>query len=109
NKGDKKKLSWIYRKKTKLQRSEKSMQESNDNEEENKKPRIIVRNLPFKTTPEDVKKFFEPFGPVEEINFPKRADGSPIGCCFIQFKQLEDASKAIFNTNKKEFLGNLTL
>lgn len=44
---DKKKLSWIYRKKTKLQKS-KSTQNVTDNVDENKKPRIIVRNIPFK-------------------------------------------------------------
>ncbi|KAK9308407.1 hypothetical protein QLX08_001583 [Tetragonisca angustula] len=108
NRTEKKKLSWIYRKKTKLRKSKKSTQEIDDNtDDNNKKPRIIVRNVPFKATPDDIKKLYEPFGEVLEINFPKRADGSPIGCCFIQFKQLEDASKAIFNTNKKEFLGRI--
>lgn len=28
-----------------------------------------------------------------------------LGCGLIQFKRIEDASKAIFNTNKNEFLG----
>jgi len=28
-----------------------------------------------------------------------------MGCGFIRFKRVEDASKAIFNTNKKELLG----
>lgn len=101
---DKKKLSWIYRKKTKLQKSNESIQNITDNIDENKKPRIIVRNIPFKATKEDIKKLYESFGEILEINFPKRTDGTLVGCCFIQFKQLEDASKAIFNTNKKEFL-----
>lgn len=56
-----------------------------------------------------MKKLYEPFGEILEINFPKRTDGSPVGCCFIQFKQLKDASKAIFSTNKKEFLGIVLL
>lgn len=60
-------------------------------------------------TKEDVKKLYESFGEILEINFPKRIDGTLVGCCFIQFKQLEDASKAIFNTNKKEFLGNILI
>lgn len=107
SKGDKKKLSWIYRKKTKLQKSKKSTQDTDNNVDDSKKPRIIVRNIPFKATQDDVKKLYEPFGEILEINFPKRADGTPVGCCFIQFKQLEDASKAIFNTNKKEFLGRV--
>ncbi|XP_076179662.1 RNA-binding protein 28 [Ptiloglossa arizonensis] len=110
NRGDKKKLSWIYRKKVKLEKSRKSAQNANNDEsktDENKKPRIIVRNIPFKATVDHVKEFYEPFGPIEDINFPKRADGSPVGCCFVQFKRLEDASKAIFNTNKKEFHGRV--
>ncbi|KAK1116723.1 hypothetical protein K0M31_018116 [Melipona bicolor] len=107
NRIEKKKLSWIYKKKTKLRKSKKSTQEADDNTDDNKTPRIIVRNVQFKATPDDIKKLYEPFGEILEINFPKRADGSPIGCCFIQFKQLEDASRAIFNTNKKEFLGRI--
>nr|XP_033343102.1 RNA-binding protein 28 [Megalopta genalis]XP_033343103.1 RNA-binding protein 28 [Megalopta genalis]XP_033343104.1 RNA-binding protein 28 [Megalopta genalis]XP_033343105.1 RNA-binding protein 28 [Megalopta genalis] len=107
NKGDKKKLSWIYRKKIKTQKASRSVQSSSDNANDNKKPRIIIRNLSFKATTEDIKTLYEPFGQIEEINFPKRADGSPVGCCFVQFKQLKDASKAIFNTNKKEFLGRV--
>ncbi|XP_076619291.1 RNA-binding protein 28 [Colletes latitarsis] len=107
NRGDKKKLSWIYRKKTKLQKSNKSTENGNNNTDENKKPRIIVRNLSFKATENDIRKFYEPFGQIEEINVLKREDGSLVGCCFIQFKKLEDASKAIFNTHKKEFHGRV--
>ncbi|XP_053977771.1 RNA-binding protein 28-like isoform X1 [Hylaeus volcanicus] len=108
NRDDKKKLSWIYRRKAKSNRLRQAGGDNeieNENENENKRPRIIVRNLPFKTTVDDIKQFYEPFGPIDEINFPKRYDGSPVGCCFIQFKQLEDASKAIFNTNKQKFEG----
>ncbi|XP_076231608.1 RNA-binding protein 28 [Calliopsis andreniformis] len=104
---DRKKLSWIYRKKVKLQKSAKPVENEDDTGEGNKKPRIIVRNLPFKASKDDVRKLYEPFGQIEEINFPKHADNTPIGCCFIQFRQLEDASKAIFNTNKKEFMGRI--
>ncbi|XP_076302436.1 LOW QUALITY PROTEIN: RNA-binding protein 28-like [Lasioglossum baleicum] len=106
NRGDKKKLSWMYRKKIKLQKLKKPTQDIRNNSDENKKPRIIVRNIPFKATEVDVRKLYEPFGEILEINFPKRPNGTPVGCCFIQFNHLEDASKAIFNTNKKEFLGN---
>ncbi|CAL7945297.1 unnamed protein product [Xylocopa violacea] len=110
NKGsrtDRKKTSWIYRKKRKIQRANKLTENADDNVEDNKRPRIIVRNIPFKATTEDIKKVYEPFGEILDINFPKRADGTPVGCCFIEFRQLGDASKAIFNTNKKEFLGRV--
>lgn len=50
NRTEKKKPSWIYRKKTKLRKSKKSTQEIDDNADDNKKPRIIVRNVPFKVS-----------------------------------------------------------
>lgn len=106
NRSDRKKLSWIYRKKTKLQRSKNPTPTPGENAHvDNKKARLIVRNLSFKATEDDVKRFYEPFGPVEEINLLRHPDGKPVGCGFVQFKRVEDASKAIFNTNKKEFLG----
>lgn len=46
--GDKKKLSWIYRKKIRFQKSKKSTENINNDGEEDKIPRIIVRNVPFK-------------------------------------------------------------
>lgn len=53
-----------------------------------------------------MRKFYTPFGEIKEINLLKRPNGKLVGCGFIQFKRMEDASKAIFNTNKKEFLGS---
>lgn len=52
-----------------------------------------------------MRRFYEPYGEIKEINLLKRSDGNPMGCGFIHFKRVEEASKAIFNTNKKEFLG----
>lgn len=53
-----------------------------------------------------MRKFYEPFGKIKEINLLRHQDGKLVGCGFIQFEHMEDASKAIFNTNKKEFYGN---
>lgn len=53
-----------------------------------------------------MREFYASYGEIKEINLLKRPDGNLVGCGFIQFKRVEDASKAIFNTNKKEFLGN---
>lgn len=58
-------------------------------------------------TEADVKRLYEPFGEIEEINLLRRPDGKPVGCGFVQFKRVTDASKAIFQTNKKEFLGKI--
>ncbi|XP_028047298.1 RNA-binding protein 28 isoform X2 [Monomorium pharaonis] len=96
----------MYRKKAKLRRAKNAETKVPDTANANgQNSRIIVRNLPFKATEEDVRRFYEPFGEIKEINLLKRSDGNPVGCGFIYFKRVEDASKAIFNTNKKEFLG----
>lgn len=59
----------------------------------------------MQATENDVRKLYEPFGEIEEVDLLKRPDGKLVGCAFVQFKRVEDASKAIFNTNKKELLG----
>lgn len=56
-------------------------------------------------TEDDIRNLYTPYGPIEQIDLLKRPDGKPVGCGFVQFKRIEDASKAIFNTNKQEFLG----
>ncbi|CAL1689512.1 unnamed protein product [Lasius platythorax] len=101
NYGQRNGKSWIYRQKIKL----KKINNTDSADENGQNSRIVVRNLSFKVTEKDVKRFFEPFGEITEINLLKRPDGNLVGCGFIRFKHVEDASKAIFNTNKKEFLG----
>lgn len=105
---DGKKLSWAYRKKAKLRRAENLSTNTNNSSNENgQNSRIFVKNLSFKATEEDVKQFYEPFGEIREVNLPKRSDGGLVGCGFIGFKRIEDASRAIFNTDKKEFFGRI--
>ncbi|XP_015124581.1 RNA-binding protein 28 [Diachasma alloeum] len=101
---DTKKLSWIY--KNRKRQRQRKIETNNDanGQVQNKKARIIVRNLSFKVTEDDVRKLYEPFGKIEQIDLLRRLDGKPVGCGFIQFKRIEDASRAIFKTNKKEFL-----
>ncbi|XP_044580738.1 RNA-binding protein 28 isoform X2 [Cotesia glomerata] len=103
---DRKQLSWAYRNKKKQGKVVKKESNNNDNVQvQNKKARIIVRNLSFKVTEDDIRKFYSSFGEIEQIDLLRKPDGKLVGCGFIQFKRLEDASKAIFKTNKKEFFG----
>ncbi|XP_034948872.1 RNA-binding protein 28 [Chelonus insularis] len=98
---DRNKLSWVYRHKKK----QGTIKKPNNKICDDQKTRIIVKNLSFQATEEDVRQLYEPFGKIEKIDIPKRADGKIVGCAFIQFEKFEDASKAIFKTNKQEFLG----
>ncbi|KAF7997863.1 hypothetical protein HCN44_009261 [Aphidius gifuensis] len=103
---DRKQLSWSYRNKKKQVKQNRPPPKATDNVQvQNKNARIIVRNLSFKVTDKDVRNLYEPFGEIEEIDLPRRPDGKLLGCGFVQFKRIEDASKAIFKTNKNEFLG----
>ncbi|EFO26863.1 hypothetical protein LOAG_01611, partial [Loa loa] len=71
--------------------------------------RLIVRNLPFKTTQEDLEAVFASIGPFTEIVLPKCKDkrfpNSCAGFAFIQFRKRQDAVKAIEKLNTSEVLG----
>lgn len=70
-----------------------------------KRARLIVRNMSFKAKEEDVRKYFEQWGKLEEVNIPKRADGKLVGCAFVQYETINQATKAILKGNGKELLG----
>ncbi|VDM10833.1 unnamed protein product [Wuchereria bancrofti] len=71
--------------------------------------RLIVRNLPFKTTQEDLQTVFGNFGPFTEIVLPKCKDkrfpNSCAGFAFIQFRKRQDAVEAIEKLNMSQVLG----
>ncbi|XP_046748150.1 RNA-binding protein 28 [Diprion similis] len=109
-KGREKKLSWAYRNKKRIlknKRVEEAPEDTTNVQVQNKKARIVLRNLPFKVTEDDIKKHYAPYGEIEEINLLRHPGGKLVGCGFVQFKKVEQASKAIFNTNKKELLGRI--
>lgn len=69
-----------------------------------KRGRLIIRNISFKTTDETLKKQFEKFGEITEINILKKPDGKLVGCAFLQFEKYEDSIKAIKDMHGKDFL-----
>ncbi|XP_061391376.1 RNA-binding protein 28 [Musca vetustissima] len=72
-----------------------------------KRARLIVRNMSYKAKEEDLRKHFEQWGKLEEVNIPKRADGKLVGCAFVQYQTINQATKAILKGNGKEFLGRV--
>ncbi|XP_069048675.1 RNA-binding protein 28 [Lepisosteus oculatus] len=70
-----------------------------------KKARLIIRNLSFKCTEDDLKQFFSKYGAVLEVNIPRKADGKMRGFAFVQFKNVLEAGKALKATNLKEIKG----
>lgn len=73
----------------------------------NRKARLVVRNIPYKIKDVQLKQYFEKFGEVLEICTLKRPDGKIVGCSFIQFRNIEDAKKAVENCHKKKLMGRI--
>lgn len=69
-----------------------------------KRAKLIVKNLPFKSTEENLKVLFEQHGEIESVNILKKADGKMVGCAFIQFKLVQKAAKARHHLNGHLFL-----
>ncbi|KAK2096568.1 RNA-binding protein 28, partial [Saguinus oedipus] len=70
-----------------------------------KKARLIIRNLSFKCSEDDLKMVFAQFGAVLEVNIPRKPDGKMRGFAFVQFKNLLEAGKALKGMNMKEIKG----
>lgn len=70
-----------------------------------KRARLLVKNLSFKVTEENLKEFFGQYGEIVNVNLLKKPDGKLVGCGFIQFNLVQKAAKARHHTNGKEFFG----
>ncbi|KAM6152128.1 RNA-binding protein 28 [Erethizon dorsatum] len=70
-----------------------------------KKARLIIRNLSFKCSEDDLKTVFTQFGAVLEVNIPRKPDGKMHGFAFVQFKKLLEAGKALKGMNMKDIKG----
>ena len=69
-----------------------------------KKSRLIIRNLSFKATDDKIKSHFSTYGDVVDVNILKKKDGKMVGCAFIQYSNIQEASMALKNLNGKPFL-----
>ncbi|XP_029992528.1 RNA-binding protein 28 [Sphaeramia orbicularis] len=69
------------------------------------KARLIIRNLSFKCSEDDLKEVFAKFGTILEAKIPLKPDGKKRGFAFVQFKNVSEASKALTATNLKEIKG----
>ncbi|XP_041745750.1 RNA-binding protein 28 isoform X2 [Coregonus clupeaformis] len=70
-----------------------------------RKARLIIRNLSFKCSNDDLKQTFAKFGTVLEANIPLKPDGKMRGFAFVQFKNVLEAGKALNAINLKEIKG----
>lgn len=97
------KKKFVHPKKTAEQRK------SDKEKRQLRKARVILRNLPFKVTEDELNAQFSKYGPIKECNILKRADGKLVGCAFIQFEKVNHAAKAIHHGNGKEIRGRAVI
>ncbi|TNN86212.1 RNA-binding protein 28 [Liparis tanakae] len=71
----------------------------------NLKPRLIIRNLSFKCSEDDLKQILSKFGTVLEAKIPLKPDGKMRGFAFVLFQNLFEAGKALHALNLKEIKG----
>ncbi|XP_053741219.1 RNA-binding protein 28 [Synchiropus splendidus] len=69
------------------------------------KSRLIIRNLSFKCSEDDLKNVFSKFGTVVEAKIPLKPDGKMRGFAFVMFKNVSEASQALKAMNLKEING----
>ncbi|XP_068595474.1 RNA-binding protein 28 [Brachionichthys hirsutus] len=69
------------------------------------KARLIIRNLSFKCSEEDLKQVCGKFGIVLEAKIPLKPDGKMRGFAFVQFQNVSGAAKALNGLNLTEIKG----
>ncbi|KAH8346421.1 hypothetical protein KR084_013060 [Drosophila pseudotakahashii] len=70
-----------------------------------KRARLIVRNISYKSTDDSMREHFGQWGTLEDVHILKRGDGKLVGCAFVQYETINQATKAILHSNGKELLG----
>lgn len=66
--------------------------------------RLVIHNLPYATTEEQLREHFGKYGDIDEVTLLKREDGKLTGCGFVQFSLVQKAAKARHHLNGKPFL-----
>ena len=62
------------------------------------KSRLIVRNISFGVTSEDLQSVFCRYGDVREVHIPRKPNGHMRGFAFVQFSSYFNAAKALEGT-----------
>lgn len=67
--------------------------------------RAYVGNIPFKTTDDDLKKFFEPYRLVEITIMYHRDTGKSRGFAFVEFETEKDFEAALWSHDGRDIDG----
>lgn len=84
----------------------KRFQKRNDTTVEKRRPRLIVRNLPWSCKDKKkIEKIFAKFGNVTEVLIPKKEDGKMCGFAFVTMRKKAHAQKAVDETKELKIDG----
>ena len=70
-----------------------------------KKSQLIVRNLSFSCTEEDLRSVFSRFGTLSDVRVPRKPNGRMLGFAFVQFTSYFDAMNALTAVNASKIKG----
>lgn len=92
-----------------LQQKRKREKEVNDYEYENElthdNTKLLVKNLAFEATKEELRKLFKVYGQVKTVRVPLKLDGSHRGFAFVEFLSHDEAMKAFKELQNTHFYG----
>ena len=71
--------------------------------------KVMVRNLAFEASVQDVRTLMEAFGTVKTCRLPKKFDGSNRGFAFVEFLDKGDAKNAMRGVNGTHLYGRRLL
>ncbi|CAG5134175.1 unnamed protein product, partial [Candidula unifasciata] len=74
---------------------------------EGKRARLIIRNLSFRCTKEELIKTFGNYGDVVDVHIPKKESGKRLGFGFVQFKNRTQAGMAVKEVNGRDISGRV--
>ena len=92
-----------------LQHKRKREKEVNDYEYENElthdNTKLLVKNLAFEATKDELRKLFKVYGQVKTVRLPLKLDGSHRGFAFVEFLSHDEAMKAFKELQNTHFYG----
>jgi multiple RNA-binding domain-containing protein 1 len=65
--------------------------------------KLMIRNIAFQATKNDIKQLFQEYGSLKKVRLPKKMDGTHRGFAFVEYDTAEEAGLA------KEVLGSTHL
>jgi len=72
-----------------------SLQELQKMQANKQPPKLIVRNVAFQASKEEIRNLFTSFGSVKRVRIPKKMDGTHRGFAFVEFSTTQEAINAM--------------